>query len=153
MNKKMNVLGAAPYIAIPTFLYLGLAIVITYLSGEVFKITSDNYSAIAVIGTAMILIGALMVGYCGRKVLKSFSGGKLMTDGLYKIFRNPMYAAYLLFIIPGIALLFNSWLALTTVILNYILLSFLIKREYQYLHDKFGKEYEDYLDKVLIKFL
>lgn len=153
MNKKMSVLGVAPYIAIPTFLYLGLAVVITYLTGEVFKITSHNYTAIAVIGAAMILIGALMVGYCGRKVLKSFSGGKLMTDGLYKIFRNPMYAAYLLFIIPGIALLFNSWLALTTVILNYILLSFLIKREYQYLHDKFGKEYEDYLDKVLIKFL
>ncbi len=153
MNKKMNVLGVAPFIAVPTFLYLGIAVIITYLSGEVFKITSDNYTAIAAIGAVMIFIGALMVGYCGRKVLRSFNSGKLMTDGLYKIFRNPMYAAYLLFIIPGISLLFNSWLALTTVIINYILLSFLIKREYQYLRDKFGKEYEDYLAKVLVKFL
>lgn len=153
MNKKMNVLGVAPYIAIPTFLYLGLAIIITYLSDERFKITSQNYTAVAVIGTLMIFIGALMVISCGRKVLNSFNSGRLMTDGLYKIFRNPMYAAYLLFIIPGIALLFNSWLALTTVIINYILFSFLIKREYQYLHDKFGKEYESYIEKVLIKFL
>ena len=153
MNKKMNVLGAAAYIAIPTFLYLGLAIVITYLSREVFTITTHNYTAIAVTGAVMIFIGALMVISCGRKVLKSFNSGRLITDGLYKIFRNPMYAAYLLFIIPGIALLFNSWLALTTVIINYILFSFLIRREYQYLHNKFGKEYENYLDKVLIKFL
>lgn len=153
MNKKMNVLGVAPYIAIPTFLYLGLAVIITYLSDERFKITSQNYTAVAVAGALMIFIGALMVISCGRKVLKSFSSGRLMTDGLYKIFRNPMYAAYLLFIIPGIALLFNSWLALTTVIINYILFSFLIKREYQYLHDKFGKEYESYIEKVLIKFL
>ena len=76
-----------------------------------------------------------------------------MTDGLYKFVRNPMYAAYLILIIPGISLLFNSWLALTTVILNYVLFSFMVEREYQYLRDKFGKEYEDYLAKVFIKFL
>ena len=66
MNKKMNVLGVAPFIAIPTFLYLGLAIVVTYLNGEVFKITYANYTAIALTGVVMILIGALMVA-CLRK--------------------------------------------------------------------------------------
>lgn len=149
----MNVLGAAPFIAIPTFLYLGLAVVITYLNGEVFKITNANYTVLAVVGVVMILIGAMMVMACGRKVLKSFSSGKLMTDGLYKIFRNPMYAAYLIFVIPGIAFFFNSWLALTTIIVNYILFSVFIKREYSYLREKFGGEYEEYLKKVLIKFI
>jgi protein-S-isoprenylcysteine O-methyltransferase Ste14 len=153
MNKKMNVLGVAPYIAIPTFLYLGLAVIISFLANGVFTITNSTYGALAASGVVIIIIGALMVISCGRKVLKSFSSGKLMTDGLYKIFRNPMYAAYLLFIIPGIALLFNSWLALTTVLVNYILFSLFIKREYVYLYEKFGMEYEDYLAKVLIKFL
>lgn len=153
MNKKMNVLGVAPFIAAPTFLYLAIVVVITYLSGEVFKITNQDYSSLAIVGALMIFIGVLMVIYCGRKVLKSFNSGKLMTDGLYKIFRNPMYAAYLLFIIPGIALLFNSWLALTTVPVNYILFSLFIRREYVYLREKFGKEYEEYLQKVIIKFL
>lgn len=153
MNKNMNVLGVAPFIAVPTFLYLGLAVVITYLNGEVFKITNANYTILTVVGAVMIFIGALIVIHCGRKVLKSFSGGRLITDGLYKIFRNPMYAAYLLFILPGLALLFNSWLALTTVIVNYILFSVFIKHEHRYLQEKFGKEYEEYLKKVLIKFL
>ena len=153
MKSKMNVLGVAPYIAAPTFLYMALAVVITFLSGEVFKITSVAYKPLVIAGILMIFTGTLMVIYCGRKLLKSFNSGKLMTDGLYKTFRNPMYAASLVFIIPGIALLFNSWLTLTTVLINYFLFSVFIKREYVYLYEKFGMDYDDYLTKVLIKFL
>jgi protein-S-isoprenylcysteine O-methyltransferase Ste14 len=64
-----------------------------------------------------------------------------------------MYASYLLLIIPGICLLFNSWLVLSTVVINYILFSVFIKREHRYLEEKFGSEYEEYLEKVIIKFL
>ena len=138
MRKEMSILGIAPYIAAPTFLYLALTIVISYLAEGIFTITSSSYNFLAIIGIVMIIIGILMVISCGRKVLNSFGSGKLITDGLYGIFRNPMYAAYLIFAIPGICFLFNTWLALTTVILNYILFSILIKREYIYLQEKFG---------------
>lgn len=153
MQNKMKITGVAPMIAIPTFLYLALAILITYLFDDKFKIAALSNTGLIVTGSLMILVGVLIVASCGRKLLKNFEKGILMTDGLYKIFRNPMYAAYLILIIPGISLVFNSWLALTTIIFNYILFSILIGQEYKYLHEKFGKEYEDYLLKVLIKFL
>lgn len=153
MSSKMKITGVAPMIAIPTFAYLILAILITYSSNRTFKITTQGQITLIVLGGALILIGVLIVASCGRKLLKTFDKGVLMTDGLYKIFRNPMYAAYLIFVIPGISLLFNSWLALTTIVINYVLFSFLIKREYRYLHEKFGKEYEAYVNKVFIKFL
>ena len=149
----MKITGAAPMIAVPTFLYLIITILITYFSEGIFKITSQSNIIIVTSGAVLIISGAVIVASCGRKLLKTFDKGILITDGLYKFFRNPMYAAYLILIIPGISLLFNSWLALTTVILNYVLFSFMVEREYQYLRDKFGKEYEDYLAKVLIKFL
>jgi protein-S-isoprenylcysteine O-methyltransferase Ste14 len=149
----MKVLGVAPFIAAPTFLCLGLTIIISYLADGMFIITNSGYSILAGAGIILIVIGVLMVISCGRKVLKSFRSGKLMTDSLYRIFRNPMYAAYLIFIIPGICFLFNSWLALTTVIINYILFSIFIKYEHKYLHEKFRKEYEEYLTKVYFKFL
>lgn len=149
----MKVLGVAPLIAAPTFLYLTLAIVITFSSGSIFKITEQNYTPVAIIGAVLVVIGAIMVISCGRKLLKTFNKGILMTDGLYRIFRNPMYAAYLIFILPGIALLFNSWLALFAVIVNFILFTIFIKREHRYLEEKFGSEYDKYLEKVLIKFL
>jgi protein-S-isoprenylcysteine O-methyltransferase Ste14 len=153
MSDKMKITGIAPLIAVPTLLYLILTIIITSFTGTMFTITQPGFSVLAAIGVALILIGILMVISCGRKLLKSFNNGLLMTDGLYRIFRNPMYAAYLLFVIPGICLLFNSWLALTAVIINYILFLVLIKREHHYLRLKFGSQYEKYLDKVFIKFL
>ena len=153
MNKKMKIVGVAPLIAIPTFLYLGLTVIINSLVGGIFIITKRGHSVLVIAGIVLIVIGVMMVISCGRKLLKSFNSGLLMTDGLYRIFRNPMYAAYLLFIIPGICLLFNSWLVLTTVIINSILFSVFIKREHHYLKEKFGGEYEKYLEKVFIKFL
>jgi protein-S-isoprenylcysteine O-methyltransferase Ste14 len=153
MNKEMKIVGVAPLIAIPTFLYLILTAVISFLTGSVFTITKQKNSVLLLIGIVIILIGALMVISCSIKLHKSFNSGLLMTDGLYRIFRNPMYAAYLLFVIPGISLLFNSWLVLSTVIINWLLFFIFIKREHSYLQKKFGSEYEKYLEKVLIKFL
>ena len=153
MNNKMKIAGVAPLIAIPTLLYLILTVVISLMATKMFTITINHYSILAAIGFVLITVGILMVISCGRKLLKSFNSDLLMTDGLYGIFRNPMYAAYLLLIIPGICLFFNSWLVLTTVIINYILFSVFIKREHRYLEEKFGSEYEEYLEKVIIKFL
>lgn len=153
MNSKMNILGSAAFIAGPTLVYLIVTAVLSVMLKPLFIITEMHYESLIILGILLIIIGILMVISCGRKLLKSFNKGLLMTDGLYRVFRNPMYAAYLLFIIPGIALLFNSWLMLTTVLLNYILFTIFIKSEYRYLHEKFGNEYEDYLKNVFIKFL
>lgn len=153
MNSKMNIAGSAPIIAGPTFIYFIISAIISSLVKPLFIITEKRNDVLIVLGIILIIPGILMVISCGRKLLKSFSKGLLMTDGLYKIFRNPMYAAYLLFIIPGVCLFFNSWLVLTTILVNYILFSIFIKSEHQYLQEKFGSEYELYLKNVFIKFL
>jgi protein-S-isoprenylcysteine O-methyltransferase Ste14 len=153
MNREMKIAGVAPLIAGPTFVYMILTIIVSSFENPFFSMTKQNREALNIIGIILILLGIMMVISCARKLLNSFNSNLLMTDGLYKIFRNPMYAAYLLFIIPGICLLFNSWLVLTTIIINYILFTIFIRREHTYLQDKFGKEYEKYLEKVLIKFL
>ena len=107
MSNKINIAGVAPLIAIPTFLYLILAVVISLTETKIFTISTNHYFVLAAIGIVLITGGVLMVISCGRKLLKSFNSDLLMTDGLYRIFRNPMYASYLLLIIPGICLLFN----------------------------------------------
>ena len=149
----MTIAGVAPKIAIPTFIYMIIAIIIDYLTKPLFKITQNYYSTLVVLGILLVLIGIIMVIIVAKNLLKSFKANILMTDSLYKIFRNPMYTAYLILIIPGICFLFNSWLVLTSVIINYILLQILIKEEYKYLEEKFGEEYKMYLGKVWIKYL
>lgn len=149
----MKITGVAPLIAVPTFVYLIISAIVSYLTKPFFSIIENDSVVLIYPGIILIVPGVVMVAACGRRLLKSFDKNKLMTDGLYKIFRDPMYVAYLIFVIPGICLLFNSWLVLTTVLLNYVLYSKLIKREHKYLEKKFGTEYKNYLDKVIIKFL
>lgn len=153
MSSKMKITGVAPLIAIPTFIYLIITIILSYTSDDRFNILNKDKIALIVFGSILIALGILMVIHCAKKLLSSFNKNKLMTGGLYQIFRDPMYVAYLIFIIPGIAIVFNSWLALTTVIINYVLYSILIRREHKYLEEKFGEEYLNYRKKVLIKFL
>jgi protein-S-isoprenylcysteine O-methyltransferase Ste14 len=149
----MKITGVAPHIAAPTFIYLLITATISYLTKPFFSIIENDSSVLIYLGVALILPGIIMVAACGRRLLNSFDKDKLMTGGLYKFFRDPMYVAYLLFVIPGICFLFNSWLVLTTVILNYFLYSTFIKREHKYLEEKFGAEYKSYSESVKIKFL
>lgn len=47
----------------------------------------------------------------------------------------------------------NSWLVLTTVIVNYISILIYASREYKFLEQEFGDEYREYVKKVWIKFI
>ena len=152
MDRRIKITGAAPQIGIFTLLYLVTSFILSSVSKSGFPITS-NHTLLIFWGIIWIMPGIVMVMICGRKLVKSFNENTLMCDGLYRIFRNPMYGAYVLFIIPGVCLLFNSWLVLTTVPVNYILLQIFIQKEYNYLRQKFGEEYEQYLKTVIIKFL
>jgi protein-S-isoprenylcysteine O-methyltransferase Ste14 len=152
MERKINIAGAAPPIGILTLLYQLVTIIISLLMEPAFQIVSDS-SALIIAGIIWVIPGIIMVVISAKMLLKSFNQNKLMQNGLYRIFRNPMYAAYFMFVIPGICLLFNSWLVLTTVPVNYVLIQIFIQKEYIYLKEKFGKEYDDYLKTVLIRFL
>jgi protein-S-isoprenylcysteine O-methyltransferase Ste14 len=149
----MKITGVGPKIAIPSIIYLLLTIIVDRLYYPLFKITSGSPEVLIIIGVILIFIGVGLVITCARKLVKSFNANLLMTDGPYKVCRNPLYAIYMILVFPGISLILNSWLVLSSVIVNFILLQIFIKAEYQYLKEKFGEEYKTYLNKVWIKFL
>ena len=130
-----------------------IAIYVDKLNYPLFKISLDNYSTLVVVGVIMVIIGVSMVIAVQGKLRKSFYSGLLMQDGLYKVLKNPMYDAYLIFVFPGLSLLLNSWLVMTTFIVNFILLQIFIREEYRYLDNKFDVEYKSYLNNVWVKFL
>lgn len=149
----MKITGAAPLIAIPTFIYFLLIVIVSYYVNPVFRITESNYPVLVTVAVILILMGTLGVISCGRRLLKSFNQKVLMTDGLYRVCRNPMYASYTFFVIPGLCLLFNSWLVLTTFIVNFVLSLIFVPKEYKYLEQTFGDEYRSYVKHVWIKFI
>jgi protein-S-isoprenylcysteine O-methyltransferase Ste14 len=149
----MKITGVAPQIAVPTTLYLVVTAIIHVVTRPLFTITRTHYAILVFVAAFMLLAGIIMILNIGRKLLRNYKSKTLMTDGLFRVFRNPMYSSYLLLIIPATALLFNSWLMLSAVIFNYILIKIFIRKEHTYLQDTFGDEYKNYLKKVWFKFL
>ena len=73
---------------------------------------------------------------------------KLITSGIYKYSRNPMYLG-LLMIVISTSILYLNILSITTPFLFYFWINrFQIKREEIFLTEKFGKEYLLYMTKT-----
>jgi protein-S-isoprenylcysteine O-methyltransferase Ste14 len=53
-----------------------------------------------------------------------------------------------IFIVPGIALLVDSWIGLTTPIFMVVMLRILVRKEEAYLEGVFGSQYIEYKKKV-----
>jgi protein-S-isoprenylcysteine O-methyltransferase Ste14 len=131
-----------------TYSYLAFTIILHIIRPDIFTITQIPFLASAILGTILIIIGLVMWALGARIIRKAFHEGRLLTKGVYAIVRNPMYSGLIVFISPGIALWFRSWLIFTVPIVAYIAFKLLIKEEENYLKEEFGQEYLDYKSKV-----
>ena len=72
----------------------------------------------------------------------------LQTDGVYAIYRNPMYVG-LLFIYLGITCFIGNWWNIILIpLLIFIMQAYVIKSEEKYLERAFGNEFIEYKKRV-----
>jgi protein-S-isoprenylcysteine O-methyltransferase Ste14 len=142
----------APLIAAPSFLYLGAVIVLHYSLFPLFAYSAAPGIALRLAGAALIACGLVMLLSSGLRVLKAFREERLLTDGFFAVFPNPMYAAFVLLIVPGLSLLLDSWLVLTASAVVYVLFRLFVTSEDRWLKEQFGSRYEEYRRQVLVKF-
>lgn len=72
----------------------------------------------------------------------------LVTDGLYRYSRNPMYSGLLLVVIGFAIFLQNLSSILGVVLFIFTMTQFQIKPEERVMSDKFGQNYKDYKARV-----
>ena len=75
-------------------------------------------------------------------------GKTLVTTGPYKYIRHPLYSAFIYSMTGLLALWFESWFLLFSVVVLALIWSLLVQKEEQYMLDKFGKTYRDYIEKT-----
>jgi protein-S-isoprenylcysteine O-methyltransferase Ste14 len=73
---------------------------------------------------------------------------KIVTSGAYRFSRNPLYLSLLLLLFGIAVLMLSLWLFFTIPFLFMFFLFNAVKPEENYLSQKFGKEYVDYLSQV-----
>ena len=152
MPKQMTVMGTGPKTAVPAFAYLALTIILDLVFSPRFRMPG-SFEAYLPWGAALILIGLVVLFGSSVQLMRAFKRHELATTGFYAVAPNPMFMSYVVFILPGLALLLRSWLVLTTVVVFYVLIRVFAKEEDDWLLQEFGERYVAYRKKVLLKFL
>jgi protein-S-isoprenylcysteine O-methyltransferase Ste14 len=142
--KRLNAMGTGPRIAIVLLPWLALTIFLSVFYRPLFNLTSGKNNYITLAGYLFLITGLVFYLATVRFLLKGLKETRLMTGGPYAVCQNPLYSSLILFIVPAVSLLVNSWLILTSCPVGYILFKLSIKTEYAELEKFFGQEYHDY---------
>lgn len=149
-----NILFAKPNVV---FLIGFLILLIVAILGELFcwiKIPFSPYSNI--IGGVIAVFGFGLHLYCHRihkqAHKKSEHIDKIITTGIFSKIRHPMYLSMILAFI-GISIAWGVvWMLIPSVLFSILAVLIAIKEE-EYLLQKFGSQYEEYMRKVPWRFI
>jgi protein-S-isoprenylcysteine O-methyltransferase Ste14 len=146
----------AGVIAPPPLIYAGvlaLALVIDFAVGgpgfsfdRTLRIVTAG--ALILVGLAVPLVASAQFRVAGTEVRPWKPSTALVTSGMYRYTRNPMYVGMTL-IYAGLSLLANSVIALAFLPPLLVLITYaVIKREEHYLEVSFGEPYREYKQRV-----
>ena len=144
MKTGLNFFGAGPKIGRIALPWLVITIVLTLLYGDIFAFTTGTGKTLLIIGAAVVFCGLTMYILTVPKLMKGLKETRLVTTGTFALCCNPLYASIILLIIPGVSLMMNSWLVLTTSLVAYITFKRAIRSEYEEMTKFFGEEYIKY---------
>lgn len=103
--------------------------------------TIHFYFGLGIFAISMLLYVIALFNYASTPV------GQPVTKGLYKISRNPQYVFdYLIWV--GIGILTASWVIILVKTFGIILEHYTIIEEEHFCLEKYGKDYEEYLQKI-----
>ncbi len=107
------------------------------------------FGAAFLFSAALLILLSVMAFYQNKtSILPHRPDSALITSGLYKITRNPIYLAFVL-LQAGTALVTqNGWILMFTPVTIIILNEKVIKKEEAYLTGLFGTKYHEYLLQV-----
>lgn len=144
MKEKMSRWGVGPIFAFLSISYGMIMLAISRYFDSVSQIPFAPYWLLQILGIALILIGIPFFIISVKTVTKAYNADSLVTDGIFRCCRHPLYSSWVVFIVPGIVLLANSWIGLTAPLFMYFLLRKLVTKEEVYLEHVFGSEYLEY---------
>jgi protein-S-isoprenylcysteine O-methyltransferase Ste14 len=150
-NDIANVIARPPLIVLGTIV-LAFTLDYFYPQGHM----AQTASGLRYVASSIALLFALLVlGAAANQMRKAETNIPtweptlaLATTGDYARSRNPIYLAFIIFLLGVAMLLSSDWLMLLIVPFVLIIHFGVIRREEAYLLARFGKQYSDYMSRV-----
>jgi len=140
----MNLFGIGPILVLAGAVGLGLARVMETYLGVHLSFSGAALAAATFAALLLFLAGVYVWLAAAMRIRDGVSSGRLLTGGVFARTRNPLYAAFIIFLVPALALLLNNLAYLLASVLMYAAFDQYIEREEKALLEKFGAEYEAY---------
>ena len=143
----MNIFGIGPMIVITGALSFAATVIIGS-NMEHIGYWLVPREILTILGSAFVIVGLYFWLDAVRLIATRFKLGILILDGVYRFVRNPMYAGFIVFIVPGLSFILNNPLIMLSSIIMLLVFKMNIYKEEKYLQQRFGHAYEDYQSKV-----
>jgi protein-S-isoprenylcysteine O-methyltransferase Ste14 len=142
--KKLSRWGIGPKMALLTIVYSTVLFAACFTFPGLFEDRFIPYPVALALACALFCVGAPLFVASYTAIDRSYQADVLNTQGVYRFCRHPLYASFILFIVPGIALLIHFWLLYTVPLFLYIVFRVFIRTEETYLEKRFGNNYIAY---------
>jgi len=144
----LNAKGIGPKIFRNTMPFLIAAIAGSLLFPSALSFPGSADNILRLTGWIMLFVGIIAYVVTLRQFIKDFSKGKLITNGIFGLSRNPLYASWILFILPAIAFITDNWSFLFAPVAMYVFFVLNIKEEEESLKQIFGEKFDEYCKRV-----
>ena len=148
MEKRMSRWGVGPRISVVAVAYALVAGAATYAWPDVCLLQFLPRAVFVGIAVVLLAIGIPMLLVAGATVMRAYNRDELVTSGIFAVVRHPIYSAWIVWIVPGLVLLTQSWPLLLTPCVAFLRFKAVIRREDEYLHQRFGPAYDAYRSRV-----
>jgi protein-S-isoprenylcysteine O-methyltransferase Ste14 len=140
--------GVGPRIMLTTAPFLAAAIFFELQSApfsEIFHVKSIHT---ALFGWIWMAIGVVAFIVTMVQFISNFPKGKLITTGMYACSRNPIYASWIIFILPAAGMICNNWIFFTAAIAMGVATMLMVREEENQLLQVFGTPYAEYQKRI-----
>lgn len=144
MRSIRDLLGIGPRMAAWGAPALALGILATVVWREQCRIILLPRAVSVSLGAVMLAAGLVLYASTARLLMGEVRKGVLVTGGPFAWCQNPLYAAFILLLIPAAALLADSWPILLVSPVLYAAFKLHIAQEYRELEAAFGEPYRAY---------
>jgi len=148
MPEKQRQFVAGPKWGLITMICFSVAVIVHIVTYPRFEIASLSFFTCAIVGVLFVVTGICVYAVAFVSLQRGLRKGTLVTSGMYAIVRHPLYASSILFIIPGAALAFRSWLLLPMPAVAYTAFRIFIPGEERGLSEQYGEEFRLYRERT-----
>jgi protein-S-isoprenylcysteine O-methyltransferase Ste14 len=141
-------MGIGPVIGAVAIPWLAVSLFISFYYPKYLMIHFLPKWLLTGFGIFLFVVGFAFYLSTVKILLKGLRSNHLITGGTYGLCQNPLYASFILFILPGICFLAGSWFSITTSLVAWAIFKLVIRKEYEQLERIFGEEYLEYRKKT-----